>query len=164
MEGTMTITRALVAFSSAVVLTGMVLSLPALAQQRGSREEAKAMLTKAVASLKADRAKTLDLINKGEGGFLDRDLYPYCINASDGTIVAAGSPVGRANIGKDVRTLKDATGKAFGVEIFNAIQKPEGEITEIEYMFPKPSDPNPASKVAFVTRVGDLGCGSGYYK
>jgi hypothetical protein len=36
----------------------------------------KAMLLKAVAALKADKAKTLDLINEGEGGgFFDRDLY-----------------------------------------------------------------------------------------
>jgi hypothetical protein len=32
------------------------------------------MLLKAVAGLKADKAKTLDLINKGGGGFLDHDL------------------------------------------------------------------------------------------
>ena len=34
----------------------------------GTADEAKAMLTKAVAALKADKAKTLDTINKGEGG------------------------------------------------------------------------------------------------
>ena len=46
------------------------------------------MLDKAVSALKADKTKTLDLINKGEGGFLDRDLYPFCFNLSDGKIVA----------------------------------------------------------------------------
>ena len=40
------------------------------------------------AAVKADKAKTLDLINKGEGGFLDRDLYPFCFNLSDGKTVA----------------------------------------------------------------------------
>ena len=38
-------------------------------QDHGTADEAKAMLLKAVAALKADKAKTLDLINKGEGGF-----------------------------------------------------------------------------------------------
>lgn len=122
------------------------------------------MLMKTVAAIKADKAKTLELINKAEGGFLDRDLYPFCFNASDGIIVAVASPAGRANIGKDERTIKDATGKAFGQELYDAAQKPEGTITEVEYKFPKPNDPTPSPKLAFVTRVGDLGCGSGYYK
>jgi hypothetical protein len=50
------------------------------------------MLMKAVAALKADKAKTLDLIGKGEGGFLDRDLYVLCANASDGKTVPIGNP------------------------------------------------------------------------
>jgi hypothetical protein len=41
-----------------------------------------------------------------EGGFLDRDLYPYCFNANDGTIVASASPAARVNIGKDERTIR----------------------------------------------------------
>jgi hypothetical protein len=34
---------------------------------------------KAVAALKGDKTKALDTINKGEGGFLDRDLYAFCL-------------------------------------------------------------------------------------
>ena len=45
--------------------------------QYGTAAEAKAMLEKAVAAVKADKAKALDMFNKGEGGFLDRDLYPF---------------------------------------------------------------------------------------
>ena len=44
---------------------------------------AKAMLEKAVAAVKNDKAKALDMFNKGEGGFKDRDLYVFCANASD---------------------------------------------------------------------------------
>jgi hypothetical protein len=44
-------------------------------------------------------------------------------------------------------------------------KKPEGQMTEVSYMFPKPgADKTPVPKVTFVTRVGDLGCGVGYYK
>ena len=42
----------------------------------GSAAEAKAMLEKVVISMKADPAKTVSQINRGEGGFRDRDLYP----------------------------------------------------------------------------------------
>ena len=46
----------------------------------GTSEEAKAMLEKAVAAMKRDKAKALDMFNKGEGGFKDRDLYVFCAN------------------------------------------------------------------------------------
>ena len=54
----------------------------------GTAEEAKAMLERAVAAVKEDKAKALDMFNKGEGGFKDRDLYVFCANASDGIITA----------------------------------------------------------------------------
>ena len=68
---------------------------------KGTADEAKAMLAKTVAALKADKAKTIDLINKGEGGFLDRDLYPFCFNLSDGKAVAVASPNSKQTVGSD---------------------------------------------------------------
>ena len=149
------------ATSAAVV----VLTSTAFAQQGGAADEAKAMLAKAVAAVKADKAKALDMFNKGEGGFLDRDLYPFCANVSDGKLVAIGNSNTKRLLGVDVRTVRDTNGKAFGLEQFAAGQKPEGELTEVSYMFPKPGrDMSPAPKVGFSTRVGDLICGVSYYK
>ena len=48
----------------------------------GTSEEAKAMLEKAVAAVKQDKTKALDMFNKGEGGFKDRDLYVFCSRRS----------------------------------------------------------------------------------
>jgi hypothetical protein len=48
--------------------------------------------------------------------------------------------------GKGPRTLKDANGKAFGEEIFAAGQKPEGQISEVSYMFPRVGDPKPVDR------------------
>ena len=152
----------IIAAASAAVLA---LSATAFAADHGTADEAKAMLLKAVAALKADKAKTLDLINKGEGGFLDRDLYVFCANIGDGKTVALGNPNAKQLIGVDTRTLKDSTGKAFGQELYDAYQKPEGQITEVSYMLVRPGpDTTPVPKVSFATRVGDLGCGVGYYK
>jgi hypothetical protein len=142
-----------------VALAGGVLAQA----QYGTATEAKAMLEKAVAAVKADKTKALDMFNKGEGGFLDRDLYPFCGNVSDGKILAVANPNAKQNIGKDVRELKDATGKTYGQEIFAAGQK-EGQITEVSYEFPRPGDPKPVPKVSYVMRVGDIYCGVGYYK
>jgi Single Cache domain 2 len=154
----------MIAAASAAVLT---LSATAFAQQtgHGTADEAKAMLAKTVAALKADKTKTLDMINKGEGGFLDRDLYPFCSNVSDGKTIALGNPNAKQLIGTDVRMTRDVNGKAFGEELYAAYQKPEGQITEVTYMFVRPGpDKTPVPKVSFATRVGDLGCGVGYYK
>ena len=144
----------------------LAVSATAFAQQYGTADEAKAMLMKAVAAVKADKAKALDMFNKGEGGFRDRDLYVFCGNVSDGKAVAIGNPNAKQLLGKDARTLKDSTGKNFGAELYAAYQKPEGQITEVSYMFPRPgADKTPVAKVSLVTRVSeDLGCGVGYYK
>jgi Single Cache domain 2 len=149
--------------ASAAVLT---LSATVFAQQNfGTADEAKAMLQKAVTALKADKAKTLDQINEGKGGFLDRDLYVFCANIADAKLVAVGNPNVKQLLGTDTRTTKDSNGKPFGQEMNDAYQKPEGQITEVTYVWPRPGpDKTPVPKVSFVTRVGDLGCGVGYYK
>jgi Single Cache domain 2 len=117
------------------------------------------MLTKAVAAVKADQTKAIDMFTKGEGGFLVGDLYPFCFQMSDGKILTTQI---KQYIGTDVRNLKDA--KLFGPELYAAVK--EGQVTQVsDYMFPKPgADKTPAPKVSFVTKVNDLGCGVGYYK
>src|ERR1700734_4541184 len=107
----------------------IVLSPPASAQQTGgTADEARAMLMKALAAVKADEAKALEMFNKGEGGFRDRDLYVFCVSTSDGTIVAVGNPNLKEALGSDMRAAQNSTGRAFGAEIYAAIQKPEGQI------------------------------------
>src|SRR6202049_3614504 len=145
----------MIAAASVAVLP---LSSAAFAQQPaqfGTADQAKAMLVKAVAAVKADKTKALDMFNKGEGGFRDRDLYPFCSNVSDGKNVAIGNPNAKQLLGVDSRTLKDSTGKAFGLEQFAAAQKPEGTFTEGSYMFSRPgADATPVQKVSFTTRAG----------
>jgi hypothetical protein len=98
-----------------------------------------ALLTKAVAAVKADKAKALDEFKEREGGLKDRDLYVFYANASDGKIVAVlANPNVKSLLGTDQRTLKDSTGKAFGEELFAAAQKPELQFTEVTHLFPKP--------------------------
>ena len=76
----------------------------------GTAEEAKAMLERAVAAVKEDKAKALDMFNKGEGGFKDRDLYVWCANASDGIITA--TPYW--NRGKQLSDIEGKRGAPFG--------------------------------------------------
>ena len=151
--------RHVIAPAAAAVLT---FAPTAFAQQGGTEQEAKAMLQKAVAAVKADRDVALEMFNKGEGGFRDRDLYPFCFRAADGKAVATPLYV---PAGTNAKTLKDPTGKVYGEELYAAAQKPEGQVTEVSYQAPKPGTTAPVfAKVSFVTRVADLGCGVGYYK
>ena len=142
---------------TALACAAMSVTTTAFAQ--GTAAEAKAMLDKAVAAVKADKAKAIKSFLAGTDGFKDRDLYPFCFNISDGITQAAPPSV----LGKDVRTLKDAKGNAFGADIYKAAAQ-EGKVNEVSYEFPKPGATAPSLKTSFVTKVGDLGCGVGYYK
>ena len=151
--------RRYIAYVFAFAAAGAICATAALSL--GTADDAKAMLNKTVAALKADKAKTLDEINKGENGFRVGDIYPFCFNLSDGKIVATNAD--KANLGVDIRKNKDATGDAFGQRIYDAAK--EGQINQASYKFAKPGpDRTPVPKVSFVTAVVGLGCAVGYYK
>src|SRR5262245_7235152 len=152
----------MIATATAAVL---VLSPAALAQaQFGGADEAKAMLLNAVAAVQADKTRALDMFNKGEGGFLDRDLHPFCVNVSDGKFVTIRTGHAGQNLGQDVTALIDVKRRTFGQALFAAAQKPDGEITEVGYLLSDTGVRRIAlSKVIVTTRVGDLMCGVSYY-
>jgi signal transduction histidine kinase len=106
--------------------------------------------------MKKDKAATIARINKGEGGFRDRDLYPFCATL-DGNTTAHPT-----HVGQNLKELKDKKGKAFGAEMFKVAE--EGKVKQVSYMWPKPGSKDPVEKLSYVTRVGDQVCGVGYYK
>ena len=122
----------------------------------GTPQEAKAMLEKAAAALKKDKAAALAQFTKGEGGFKDRDLYPYC-GGPDGNFTAHPTL-----LGKSLKDLKDKSGKPLGEEVYKTAK--EGQIGEVSYMWPRPGTSEPVQKVVYVTKVGDQVCAVGYYK
>ncbi len=124
----------------------------------GTPAEARAMLEKVVAGMKADKAATIAQINKGEGGFKDRDLYPYCIGP-DGKYAAHPTA---SRIGLVYKDVKDKSGKAYGEEVSRLAE--EGKIGEVTYIFPSPIDHKPTPKVGLYTKVARYICVVGYYK
>ena len=105
---------------AAASVSVLMLSPTAFAQQPGqygNADEAKAMLVKAVAAVKADKTKALDMFAKGEGGFLDRDLYPFCFNISDGKLHPLANPNVKQNVGQDVRRPAKITASTFHPKI-----------------------------------------------
>ena len=125
----------------------------------GTAAEARAMLDRAAASMRADPAKTIAQINKGEGEFRDRDLYVFCL--AGGKVAAHGSDPTR--VGLLQKDLKDVTGKPYGEEFSKVAE--EGKVAEVSYMFPRPGpDKTPVPKISLVTKVADHVCGVGCYK
>jgi signal transduction histidine kinase len=96
------------------------------------------------------------MFNKGEGGFKDRDLYPFC-GGPDGMVTAHPKLMG-----KSLKDLKDKTGKAIGEEMYKVAQA--GKISEVSYMWPRPGSEALVQKVSLVTKAGDQVCAVGYYK
>ena len=143
----------IVAYSAGV----MLLTASCLAAQYGTAEEAKSMLKEAVVAVKKDKAKALEMFNKGEGGFRDRDLYVFCANASDGALTAHPTMKG-----EHLQDVKGKKGFPLGQEMMQ--KAAEGTTKEVTYWWPRPGTDTPLEKTSFYTKAGDQICGVGYYK
>ena len=126
------------------------------AGEYGTSAEAKAMLDKAVTAVKTNKTDALAKFAKGESGFKDRDLYPFC-GGPDGNFTAHPTLNG-----KSMKELKDKAGTPLGEQMYKAAS--EGKVSEVSYMWPRPGASDPVQKVSYVTKVGDQVCAVGYYK
>ena len=145
---------------TAVTLSLSLSAELASARQSGTAAEAKAMLERAAAALKANEAAALNEFNdKHDRRFHDRDLYVFCNTLSDGKMTAHPNP---SLIGRDSHAI---IGDMLMQKINDALKDtPEGSVTTIEYSYSKPGTTEPVPKESFITRVGNEGCGVGYYK
>jgi signal transduction histidine kinase len=125
----------------------------------GTAQEAKALLEKAVAAMKADPKKAVEDFNNPAGGFRDRDLYVFCAAAPDYNFTAHPKAELR---GTPLAALVDKKGKKLGEELIKAAE--EGKVAEVDYMYPRPGGTEPVEKVSFVTKVNGSVCAVGYYK
>ena len=140
-------------------LSLMLTAASAVAQSFGTAAEARAMLDRAVATLKSDEPKALREFNDEDNKeFHDRDLYVSCFNASDGKFTAAPS----ALLGSDIRTFTIGD-DPIGQRAFDAIQgAAEGNVVTMDFNSAKAG--KPAVKQSLETRIGNQGCGVSYYK
>jgi Single Cache domain 2 len=146
-----------------LLLTTALIAIPASASAADTAQHAREMLTKVIAAVKADRDVALGKIAKGEGGFKEGELYPFCSRLSDGALLA--TPAIYIPIGADGIALKDSTGKPYGKEMNDGAKThKDGEIFEVTYRAPKPGTSSPDyPKLSYMAKVGDLVCGVGYY-
>ena len=142
---------------AAILLPLTSTSVPAAQAEFGTEKEARSMLERAVVALKENKEKALEMFNKGEGGFKDRDLYVFCANASDGVFTA--HPYLK---GEHLQEIVGKKGYPLGEEIMKTAA--EGKINEVTYWWPRPGTDKPLEKRTFFTKVVDQNCGVGSYK
>ena len=143
-----------------VCLIGLcLLAVPALAQDRGTKEQAVAMVKKAVTAIAADgREKAFAAINDPNGPFRDRDLYVVVYDLQ-GKCLAHGANA--KQIGKDLIELRDPDGKFFVKERVE-LAKTQDSFWQ-DYKFLNPQTRLIEHKSMYMEKVGDVLVGCGIY-
>ncbi|MEJ0078612.1 MAG: chemotaxis protein [Alphaproteobacteria bacterium] len=140
-------------------LVALALAGPAAAgsAEFGTAQEAQAMLSRAIAEVKADRRGAIEKFNHNAPGFRDRDLFVFCFGAHDGIFTAHEGLVAH-----DVREVRDLAGEPVGEKIFAAAR--DGEVVRVSFMSRLPGTTHNVVKDAYVGRAGDQVCGVSVYR
>ena len=140
-----------------IIIFSLFLSKSLLAEEFGTKDEALALLDRAIALVKVDKNRALNLFTTGSGGLHIKDLYPFCMTDK-------GLLLGHPTLeGRNVLNFEDSNGKAVGKEII-AVAK-YGEVNEVDLMIARltTDDEKLYKKTQLVTRVADLICAVGFY-
>jgi len=144
-------------------LVAMIMSVAALqatASNRGTADEAKALVKRAIEEIKAvGPEKAFAEFNDKNGKFVDRDLYIF-VRSMDGNTVSHGANMGM--IGHTSLALKDADGKLYNKEMIElASTKGSGWV---DYRWVNPVEKQIQQKSSYIEKVGDYVVGAGFYK
>jgi cytochrome c len=143
-----------------VAAVGAVLAVgSAGAAEFATKDEAVAMVKKAVAAIKANKDGTYADISKKGGPFTDRDLY-IVVYGLNGTVYAHGA--NEKLINTDQSGAKDPDGKAFVAERIELGKK--GQPFWQDYKFPNPVSKNVEPKQMYCEPLNDTVVCGGVYK
>jgi len=148
--------------ATATALCLMAASGSALAAgDRGTKEEAKALVERTVADIKKEGAAAVYAkINNKEGGYADRDLY-LIIFSTKCVILAHGANAALVDV--DMWETADTDGLKFCQKFLEGTQtKPDGNWVDFKFTDPKTKKILPKSN--YVIKVGDTMVMAGYYK
>ena len=149
------------ALLASVAISLGLLSTPVLAADKGTADEAVAMVKKAAAKIKADGkekafAAFADPANKE---FHDRDLYIFVYDLNGVNLTHGNNP---KMVGKNLLEMKDREGKPLIREMID-VAKTKGK-GWVDYKWPNPVTQTVESKSSYVEKVDDMLVGSGIYK
>jgi len=145
----------------AAVALALLSLQPALADgERATKEQAQAMVKKAVAFIKANGAdKAYTEFDKRDGQFVDRDLYVVTYDLT-GKCLAHGGNI--KFVGKDLIDTEDADGKAFVKERVELAKTKESFWQD--YKFADPTTKKIEPKETYCERLNDTVVCAGVYK
>ncbi|MBA4418961.1 MAG: histidine kinase [Syntrophus sp. (in: bacteria)] len=146
-----------------LVLLVMGLFLLALAgdlHAAGTAAEAKAMVEKAAAFMKANgKEKAFQAFSDQKGQFVKDDLYIFVLDLKGVTLAHGGNP---KLVGKDMSGLKDSNDKPFIKEMLDAA-KAKGA-GWFDYSWTNPTTKKVQPKSTYYQKVDDVMLGCGIYK
>lgn len=144
-----------------LLLLSLVIGMPASAQQRGTADEAKALVEKALAHIKVVGVPKAYADFTATGKWQDRDLYIFAYSF-DGTNLAFGDKPGM--VGKNLFDLKDANG-VYVIRELAEVAKTKGS-GWFNYSWSDPITKKIQPKSSYVIRVpgADAFIGAGIYK
>lgn len=151
------------------LLKGLIFSLftafigtTACAAERGTADEASALVKKAVAHLKANgKEKAFAAFNDPKGQFVDRDLYIFVYDMQ-GTNLSIGNGNAGKMVGKNLIDMRDTDGK-YIIKSFIETANSKGK-GWIDYKWPNPVTKAVESKSSYIEKVDDVIVGAGIYK
>ncbi|CAA7613895.1 methyl-accepting chemotaxis protein [Magnetospirillum sp. SS-4] len=123
-----------------------------LSADRGSREEAIAMVERAAAFYRKEgRERLISAVADKNGAFLEKDLY-VVIQDLAGRVIGHGRNPGL--VGADGTTLKDANGKLFSKEMIDTARR-DGS-GWVDYVWANPATKVLENKSSYVKQVDDI--------
>lgn len=144
-----------------VVAAGMLIGSNVRASDRGTAEEAKALLLKAVEHYKqVGRAKALEDFTGKKAPWVDRDLYVACSNSHHVVVANGAFP---SYVGASLDAVKDVHGIPLGESMWKEGDK--GGMQSVTWHWFNPVTGKMELKVSILQRLdNDTQCSVGYYQ
>ena len=137
-----------------------LLSALAFAADKGTAEEAIALVKKATAHIKANGAeKAFAEFNNPSGQFIDRDLYIAVFDMKGVNVAHGTNP---KLIGKNLMELKDVDGKTF-IKSWYEVAAKSGS-GWVDYKWTNPTTKVIEKKSTYVEKFGDYLVACGIYR
>jgi signal transduction histidine kinase len=141
-----------------LAILAMGLCATAVAAERGSLDDAKAMVKKARAYIREQGAdKAFAEISDQKGKFIDRDIYVFVYDKAGVSLAHGGNP---KLVGKNLVDLRDTDGVYFIKGMLDVAQKGPGTL---KYRWVNPVTKAVEPKVGYVEMEGNVMVGSGVY-
>ncbi len=143
-----------------MVVALFLLGVMAVSNAVASQAEAKAMVEKAAAFVKANgKEKALAEFSNQKGQFVKGELYIFALDMKGLTLAHGGNP---KLVGKDMMGLKDADGKFFIKELVEGAKTKGTGWTD--YKWSNPVTKKIDDKTTYFMKVDDMVLGCGTYK